>query len=70
MVVGMEGDLADGRITFDAFARHYYYSATEEGNTYIVTRTFWKTWPRREPMTYSIRCPPPMPMRYSAVPRR
>ena len=37
MVVGMEGDLADGRITFDAFARHYYYSATEEGNTYIVT---------------------------------
>ena len=36
MVVGMEGELADGRITFDAFARHYYYSATEEGNTYIV----------------------------------
>ena len=36
MVVGLEGDLADGRITFDAFARHYYYSATEEGNTYIV----------------------------------
>ena len=36
MVVGMEGELADGRITFDAFARHYYYSATEEGNTYIL----------------------------------
>ena len=36
MVVGIEGDLADGRITFDAFARHYYYSATEEGNTYIL----------------------------------
>ena len=36
MVVGLEGDLADGRITFDAFARHYYYSATEEGNTYIL----------------------------------
>lgn len=36
MVVGLEGELADGRITFDTFARHYYYSATEEGNTYIV----------------------------------
>ena len=36
MVLGIEGELADGRITFDAFARHYYYSATEEGNTYIV----------------------------------
>ena len=36
MVVGIEGELADGSITFDAFARHYYYSATEEGNTYIV----------------------------------
>ena len=36
MVVGIEGELADGRITFDAFARHYYYSATEEGNTYIL----------------------------------
>ena len=37
VVVGMEGDLADGRVSFDAFARHYFYSATEEGNTYIVT---------------------------------
>ena len=36
MALGIEGELADGRITFDAFARHYYYSATEEGNTYIV----------------------------------
>ena len=36
MVVGMEGELAEGRITFDAFARHYYYSATAEGNTYIL----------------------------------
>ena len=36
MVLGIEGELADGSITFDAFARHYYYSATEEGNTYIV----------------------------------
>ena len=37
VVVGMEGDLADGRVSFDAFARHYFYSATEEGNTYILT---------------------------------
>ena len=36
IVVGLEGELADGRVTFDAFARHYYYSATEEGNTYIL----------------------------------
>ena len=36
MAVGIEGELADGRVTFDAFARHYYYSATEEGNTYII----------------------------------
>ena len=36
MVVGIEGELPDGSTTFDAFARHYYYSATEEGNTYIV----------------------------------
>ena len=36
MVLGIEGELADGSITFDAFARHYYYSASEQGNTYIV----------------------------------
>ena len=36
MVVGMEGELDDGRVTFDAFARQYYYSAAEEGNTYVL----------------------------------
>ena len=36
IVVGLEGELADGRVTFDAFARHYYYSATATGNTYII----------------------------------
>ena len=36
MVLGIEGTLADGAISFDAFARHYYYSAAEEGNTYIL----------------------------------
>ena len=36
IVLGIEGTLAEGAVTFDAFARHYYYSATEEGNTYIL----------------------------------
>ena len=34
--LGIEGDLADGAVSFDAYARHYFYSAAEEGNTYIV----------------------------------
>ena len=36
-VAGLEGTFADGAVSFDAFARHYFYSASEEGNTYIVT---------------------------------
>ncbi len=35
-VVGMEGSILDDNVTFDAFARHYYYSASELGDTYIV----------------------------------
>ena len=36
-VLGVEGELANGAISFDGYARHYFYSATEEGNTYILT---------------------------------
>ena len=35
-VLGMEGDIADGSMSFDVYARRYFYSAAEEGNTYIV----------------------------------
>ena len=36
-VFGVEGELANGAISFDGYARHYFYSAAEEGNTYILT---------------------------------
>ena len=36
-VVGVEGTLNDGNLMFDAFARHYFYSASELGDTYVVT---------------------------------
>ena len=36
-VIGMEGTLNDGNLMFDAFARHYFYSASELGDTYVVT---------------------------------
>ena len=35
-VLGVEGDLMDGAVSLDAYARHYFYSAAEEGNTYVV----------------------------------
>jgi len=35
-VVGAQGALFDDAVLFDAFARHYFYSAVELGDTYIV----------------------------------
>ena len=35
-VVGAEGLIFDDAVMFDVFARHYYYSAVELGDTYIV----------------------------------
>ena len=35
-VVGAEGSVFDDNALLDVFARHYYYSASELGDTYIV----------------------------------
>ena len=35
-VVGVEGSVFDDNALLDAYVRHYYYSASELGDTYIV----------------------------------
>ena len=35
-VVGLEGELMDGTVNYEAYARHYRYQASEEGETYIL----------------------------------
>ena len=35
-IVGLEGDLFDGTVNYEAYARNYRYQASEEGETYIL----------------------------------
>lgn len=35
-VLGIEGTLFDGNVTYDAFIRHYQYNADELGETYVL----------------------------------